>query len=705
MTTPAVPFPAPDSDPTTDAAQSPGTAPVPAPLPADNPFAAPSALPYGLPDFAAIRTEHFLPALRAGIAEQRAIAERIAADDGPATFATVIEPLDRGSDLLQRVASTFFHLSGADGTPELLAIEEEIVPELTALEDAVFLNADLFARVDAVSQAGESLTPEQQQILHLTHQRFTLAGAQLEPAGREQLAALNQQIAQQETRFAQLVTKDMKAGAVHVADRSRLTGLDEAQLEAAAEAARDAGKDGFLLTLILPTEQPLLASLEDRGLREELYRSSVSRGTETWQVASDLAELRSRKAGLLGFADYAALAVADRTAAVPEAVDELFAQTVGPAMRNADREAERLTRAAAADGVTELAPWDWSYYAEQVRAQDYAVDQAALQPYFVLDRVLEDGVFYAAHELYGLSFTRRQDLVPPHPLARIWEVSDENGEGVGLFIGDYFTRDTKRGGAWMNTLRDQSHREGTKPVVMNTLNVSRPADGKPAFVSLDEVETMFHEFGHALHALLSDVIHSSVSGTSVPRDVVEFPSQVNEMWALRPGIVEHYARHVDTGEVVPDELLDKVRSARTWNEGFNTVEFLAAAVLDWRWHRLAPGTRVEDAHAFESEQLADAGLAHPLIAPRYRTGYFNHTFSGGYSAGYYSYLWAEVFDADSVAWFDEQLEAGTPLREAGRRFAAGVLSIGGSRPMVDAYRAFRGRDRDVRFLLERRGLL
>jgi peptidyl-dipeptidase Dcp len=675
-----------------------------------NPFASASTLPYGLPDFSAIRPEHFLPALRAGIAEQKQILQDLSTDTAPVTWANLMEPLERGSAVLDRTAAAFFHLVSADGIEELQTIESEIVPELTALEDALYLDDGIFTRLTALRETADAgalspaLTAEEAHILELLYLRFRLRGAELDDAGRTRLSELNQQISEAQTSFSQAVKADLKAATVHVTEEHRLHGLSSAQLAGARTAAKEAGRDGFLISLILPTEQPLLTVLSDRATREQLYRASIDRGTATWESAARVAELRGRKAQLLGFEDFASLAVADRTAARPEAVEDLFEQATAPAMRNADREAERLAEAARADGIESLQPWDWAYYANKVQAEDFAVDRTALQPYFVLDQVIADGVFHAAHELYGLDFAERTDLVAPHPDARIWEVTGADGQGVGLFIGDYFSRVTKRGGAWMNTLVDQSHAEGTRPVVMNTLNIPKPAPGSPAFVTLDEVNTLFHEFGHALHALLSDVEYRSASGTSVPRDVVEFPSQVNEMWALRPGIVEHYARHVGTGEPVPPELLEPVRASAQWNEGFRTVEYLAAAVLDWRWHRLAPGTRIEDPHAFEAEQLADAGLSHPLIAPRYRTGYFNHTFSGGYAAGYYSYLWAEVFDADSVAWFDEQLAGGSSLREVGAAFASGVLAIGGSRDLVEAYREFRGRDRDVRYLLERRGL-
>lgn len=673
-------------------------------LPADNPFATPWTLPYGLPDFAAVRAEHILPAVRAGVAEQRAILARVAEVAEP-SFDSVVEPLISGSPLLTRVTRVYFHLMGADGTEELAALEAEVSGLLAELSDATFLDARLFAQVDAVRDAPGELTDEQAHILGQLHRRFVLHGARLDEAGRAQLAALNQRIVQLETSFTQVTKRDMKAASVLVADDAELAGLDEEQISRARAAAQEVGQDGFLLGLTLPTVQGMLASLQVRSTRERLYTASVERGEETWTLAAQIAAARAEKAQLLGFADFASLAVADRTARTPEAVEALFARTVPAAMRNVEREAQRITARAQADGLQEIAPWDWAYYENLIRAEEFAVDESVLRPYFVLDRVLTDGVFRAAHEVYGLSFEERPDLRAHHETARIWEVFDADGSGLGLFIGDYFTRDTKRGGAWMNALQVASRRDGTSPVVANTMNVTPPAPGRPALVSLDEARTMFHEFGHALHALLSDVENASVSGTSVPRDMVEFPSQVNEMWQLRPGIVEQYARHVDTGEQIPAALLEGITASAPWGEGFATAEYLAAAVLDWRWHRLTSTAPVEDPRAFEAQQLAESGLTHPLVAPRYRTGYFQHTFSGSYASGYYAYLWAEEFDADSVAWYEEQLAAGVPLREAGDAFRRGVLAIGGSRDLLEAYTAFRGRDRDARYLLERRGLV
>lgn len=674
-----------------------------------NPLAEPSPLPYQLPDYAAIRVEHLAPALAAGIAEQRALLEAVATDTSEPTVGSVLAPLVDGSPLLRRAASVFFDLVSADGTEELHRIEAEVMPELTALDDAAALDPRIFARVEALAAAVErgevSLSAEQAHLLDLLRQDFVLHGANLSEAESEQLSALNQDISAAQTLFSQAVTTDMKQAAVHVTDEDELAGLDASQRATARAAAAEAGLEGWLLTLILPTVQPLLASLERRDVRERLHRASLERGTRTWELAAQIAALRARKARLLGFADFASLAVADRTARTPEAVEELFAQAAEPAMRNADAEAARIARRAAADGITDLAAWDWPFYAEKIRAEEYAVDAAELRPYLVLDRVLEDGVFAAATAEYGITFTRREDLRAHHPEARVWEVRDADGSELGLFIGDFFTRDTKRGGAWMNSLMDQSHRDQTLPVVRNTLNISRPAEGEPAFVTLDEVRTLFHEFGHALHGLLSDVEHVAASGTSVPRDVVEYPSQVNEQWILTPDVMERYARHVETDEPLSAEVRQRIADAALWGEGQGTVEYLAAAVLDWQWHRGDGTEPVTDPHAHEQEILERAGLAHPLVAPRYRTGYFNHTFSGGYASGYYSYLWAEAFDADTVAWFGEQERAGRARREAGEDFRRGILGIGGSRDLLEAYRDFRGADRDVRHLLVRRGLV
>lgn len=670
-----------------------------------NPLAQPSTLPYQLPDFAAIRDEHYLPAIRAGVDEARATYQRIAQATDTPTFDNVVKPLENPSDLLHRAGTIFYNKISADGNDALLSIEDTVTSLLAELNNELYLNPAIYTRLDAVYQNRDQLTGEDTALTEKLHRDFRLAGAALGDDDRAALAQLNLDIASAQTAYSQQVKKDMKAAAVLLTDEGDTAGLSPAQKAAARQAAQDAGHaEGWLINFELPTQQPLLANLDNRAVRERVYTASIERGTDTWAMAANIAALRARKAALLGFEDFAALAVADRTAQTPDAVDRLFEQTVAPAMANADREAEKIAALAAEDGIEKLEPWDWTYYSDRVQAAEYSVDTAELAPYFVLDKVLEDGVFYAAHRVYGLSFTERPDLTGYSEGVRVWEVFDADGTGIGLFLGDFFTRPTKRGGAWMNNLVDQSRELGTRPVIVNNLNITPPAPGEPAFVTLDEVNTLFHEFGHALHGLLSDVRYRTLSGTSVERDIVEYPSQVNEMWIYHPEILPNYAKHHETGEVVPQDLIDRVRAAELWGEGFGTVEYLRAAALDWAWHRL-PATRdaqpIEDPRAFEEEALRSAGLWHPLVESRYRTSYLNHTFSGGYAAGYYSYLWAEVFDADTVAWYEAN---GGLTRANGDAFHAHILAIGGTKPIPESFKEMTGRAADIQPLLKRRGL-
>jgi peptidyl-dipeptidase Dcp len=473
---------------------------------------------------------------------------------------------------------------------------------------------------------------------------------------------------------------------------------------AATAAAQDRGLDGYLLTLVSPTSQPLLAVLTDRETRRRLFTASVRRASagehDNGPVAAQIAALRAERAALLGFATHADAMVADRTAGSTAAVDALLGKLVGPAVANARAEAELIAEYAARDGV-DLQPWDWAFYAEQVRAEKYAVDTAALRPYFELESLLHHGVFRAAELVYGITFRLRDELAGYHPDVRVWEVFDVTGDPLGLYLGDYHARQGKRGGAWMSNLVDQSFLLDAKPVVYNSLNIPRPADGEPALLTLDEVGTLFHEFGHALHGLFSAVSYPRLSGTSVPQDVVEFPSQVNEMWMLRPEVVSEYARHATTGDPLDPAVLQAVRDAQQWGEGFRTVEYLGATLLDQAWHRLPAGHRVDDPAAFEADALARAGIAMELIPPRYRTGYFQHVFASGYSAGYYSYVWAEVLDAETVEWFDAR---SGPLRAAGDEFRATVLSVGGTVDFMDACRSMLRREPDIGPLLRRRGL-
>lgn len=676
------------------------------PVTSANPLSAPSTLPFALPPFGEITAEHCREALLDGMAEQRAEVAAIVDSAEPAGFEDTVVAMERSGRLLTRAWSVFGNLTSSVSTPRLREIEREIAPLAAAHSDALRLDPALFARIDAVHEARHDLglDAEQLRLVERYHLDFRLAGAQLDEAGRERLTALNQELSGLTTTFGQNVQLAMEAAAVHVDDVAQLAGLGPEEIDVARTAATDRGLEGWLLPLLLPTRQPVLAKLRDRDLRRRVHEASVGRASsgehDNGPVAVRIATLRAERAQLLGFGSHAELVLADQTARTTGAVDAMLASMVPASVANAEAEAAVLAEAAARDGV-ELAPWDWAFYSEQVRAERYAVDTAALRSYFELDRVLVDGVFHAAELLYGFRFTPRPDLPGYHPEVRVWEVSDADGSAVGLYLGDYFAREGKRGGAWMNSFVTQSRLLGTSPVVVNNLNVSRPPEGRPALLTLEEVDTLFHEFGHALHGLSSSVTYPRFAGTSVPRDFVEFPSQVNEMWATWPEVLGNYARHVETGEPIPAAAVEAVDAARLWGEGFATLEYLAATLLDQAWHRIGPDAEVGDPQEFERAALERAGVASELVPPRYRTTYFNHVFAGGYSAGYYSYIWSEVLDADTVDWFREN---GGLRRENGDTFRRELLAVGGSVDPLEAFRAVRGRDADPGPLLRRRGL-
>ncbi|WP_116450152.1 M3 family metallopeptidase [Blastococcus litoris] len=672
----------------------------------ENPLASVSALPFRLPPFADITPEHCREALLAGMAEQRAEVAAIVGSAEEPTFENTVVAMERSGELLVRAWSVFGNLTSSVSTPRLREIEREIAPLEAAHDDAIRLDPALFARIHAVHAArhDSGLDDEGVRLVERYHLDFVLAGAQLDESGRARLTELNQELSTLSTTFGQNLQLATEAAAVRVADRAELDGLSEQEIAAAATAAADRDLDGWLLPLLLPSGQPVLAKLRDRELRRRVLEASLGRASagehDNGPVAVRIAVLRAERARLLGFDTHADLVLADSTARTTTAVDAMLASMVPASMANAEAEAAVLREIAARDGV-ELAPWDWAFYSEQVRAERYAVDTAALRPYFELDRVLVDGVFHAAELLYGYRFTPRPDLRGYHPDVRVWEVTDAAGASVGLYLGDFFAREGKRGGAWMSSFVRQSRLLGTSPVVVNNLNVSRAPDGRPTLLTLDEVNTLFHEFGHALHGLSSAVTYPRFSGTAVPRDFVEFPSQVNEMWALWPEVLGNYARHVGTGEPLPQAAVEAIDAARLWGEGFATLEYLAATLLDQAWHRIRPGAEIGDPIAFEQQALADAGVGSDLVPPRYRTTYFQHVFAGGYAAGYYSYIWSEVLDADTVEWFKEN---GGLRRENGDVFRTELLAVGGSVDPLAAFRAVRGRDADPQPLLRRRGL-
>ncbi|WP_328912531.1 MULTISPECIES: M3 family metallopeptidase [unclassified Streptomyces] len=666
-----------------------------------NPFLSPSTLPYGLPPFADIRDEHYLPAFERGLAEHLAEVEAVAADPEPPTFANTLETLERSGALLDRVRAAFSNQASAHLTPALREIEPRVSALLAAHSDAIHLNADLFARIDTLHRTRDTLglDAESLRLLERYHTRFRRAGAELSGDGRQRLRELNAEIAAASTAFGQNVLAATTAGALVLDDPAQLAGLSPDAIAAAAENGRALGHEGaWVLSLKNFSNQLELAALEDRDVRERLLAASLDRAQDTnGPLAITLATLRAERAALLGYDSHAAYVVADNTAGSTEAVTGLLARLVPPAVANARREAEAL--AELAGGPVEA--WDWAYWSEKVRKRRYDIDQAELRPYFELDRVLREGVFHAAHEVYGLSFAERPDLVGYHPDVRVFEVFDADGSGLGLFLADFFARDTKRGGAWMNAVVAQSDLLGQRPVVVNNHNIPRPAPGEPALLTFSQVDTLFHEFGHALHGLFSAVRYPFFSGTAVPRDFVEYPSQVNEMWSLWPEVLERYARHHETGEPLPAEVVRRMEEAARFGQGFATVEYLAATLLDWAWHTLPAGERVDDPLAFEADALRAAGLDLPGIPPRYRTTYFQHVFGGGYSAGYYSYIWSEVLDADTVEWF---VENGGMRRDLGGLFRREVLSRGGSVEAMGAFAALRGRGPRVGPLLARRGL-
>lgn len=667
-----------------------------------NPLLTPSPLPFGLPPFAEIDEADYSEAVRSGLAEHLAEIQAIVDNTEPAAFENTVLAMERSGQLLQRAAASFFTLVSADASDGIRALETELSPEFSAHQDAVYMNRRLFDRFAAVDTTG--LDDESARLVEEYLKEFRQSGIQLEDAGQDRLRAVNAELSRLGTEFGQRVKEAMKTSALLLDDAVELSGLPADDIASAAEAARAAGHDGkYLLTLIQPSNQPAMASLENREVRRRLYEASISRGSsggslDVRDLVKSMVALRAEKARLLGFANYAELTVDRQTAPDFEAVQSMMNRLAPAAVRNADAEAAALAEVAGHP----LGAWDWAYYSAKVRRERYSVDEQALRPYFELDRVLRDGVFYAATSLYGVTFHERPDLKGYHPDVRVWEVRNEDGSELGLFLGDYYSRESKRGGAWMNSLVDQSALLGTKPVVINNLNISKPPAGEPTLLTLDELRTAFHEFGHALHGLFSHVTFPRFSGTAVPRDFVEYPSQVNEMWIMWPEVLANYARHHVTGEPLAQDIVDKLNESQLWGEGFGTTAYLGAALLDLAWHVLDEFGVPADVLAFEAKALAAAGVAHSLIPPRYRTGYFQHIFAGdGYAAGYYSYIWSEVLDADTVEWFKEN---GGLSRANGDFFRAELLSRGNSREPLDSFRAFRGRDARLEPLLKRRGL-
>jgi len=687
--------------------------PVSASQDMNNPFLIESTLPYQYPRFDLIREEHYLPAYEQGMAAHLVEVVAIADSSDAPTFENTIVALERSGQLLGRVGRVFGSLNSTVSTPGLQRIEKEMAPKLSAHSDAIRLNPKLFRRIEALYEQREALKldAESAYLLQKYYKEFIRSGAKLDEAKQTRLRAINKELATLQTTFSQNVMKEAKADSVFVDTREELAGLSEAAIAGAAAEAKKNGAEGkYLLSLVNTTGQAPLSQLTNRALRERLYKASIARGSHGGEfdnraLVSSIARLRAERAQLLGYATYADFSLEDQTAGSVDTVNKLLVKLAAPAVANARREGADIQAVLDSEKTgAKLEPWDWALYTEKVRAARYAFDDSALRPYFEAGRVLEDGVFYAAHKLYGISFKERHDLPKYHPDTRTFEVINNDGNTLAYIIIDWYARPgVKKGGAWANSYVSQSFLMGTHPVVANHLNIAKPAEGQPTLMSFDEVNTAFHEFGHNLHAMFSAVKYPRFSGTSVPRDFVEYPSQVNEMWMDWPEILANYAKHYQTGAPLPADLVEKVKAASKFNQGFATTEYLAASVLDQAWHQLKPEQvpGPEGVLEFEAAALKKAGLDYGAVLPRYRTTYFSHIFTSGYSAGYYSYIWAEVLDADTVEWVKAH---GGLLRENGDRLRSMILSRGGSGDVMGFFKSFKGSEPEIQPLLVRRGL-
>ena len=677
---------------------------------ASNPFAKPSSLPLNYPAFDKIKNEHFLPAYAAGMAEHLREIDAIANARSAPTFENTIVAMERAGQMLSRVSAVFSNLQTANTNDALDAVDREMSPKLAAHNDAIYLNPALFKRIKTLhaKRATLKLDAESNHLLERVYKEFVRAGANLSNADKDKLKKYNGEIASLQSEFSQRVLKEANASALIVDTRAELAGFSDAEIAAAAAEAEKRGAKGkFAIAIVNTSSQPALSSLTDRKTRERLMAASLTRGSRGGQFDSrdlvlKLAKLRAERAALLGYPNYAAYSQELETAKNPAAVNQLLAELAKPAVNNARKEAAEIQKIIDSEkGSFQVASYDWPIYQDKVRAAKYNFDENQLRPYFELNRVLVDGVFFAATKEYGITFKERKDLPVYDPDVRTFDVFDHDGKQLAIFIFDPYARGNKQGGAWMNEYVSQSTLLGKRPVVGNHLNIPKPPQGQPTLLTYDEVRTAFHEFGHALHGMFSNVKYPHFSGTSVPRDFVEYPSQVNEMWAIWPEVLSNYAKHHQTGAAMPKALLDKVVASKKFNQGYMTTEYLSASLLDQRWHQLKPSEIPTDVLAFEARALKDAGVDYAPVPPRYRSTYFSHSMNGGYSAGYYAYLWSEKLDADTVQWFTT---SGGLSRKNGDHFRKTLLSRGGSADAMDLFRDFRGRDPVIEPLLERRGL-
>ena len=677
---------------------------------ASNPFFEPSPLPFQAPQFNLIKDSDFEPAINEGMKRQLAEIEKIANNPARPTFENTIVAMEKTGQMLDRVEQVFQALNSANTNDTLQKIDQTEAPRLASHEDAIYLNEKLFRRVEAVYEEREklNLSPEAMMLVKVYHHDFIHAGANLPEAKKERLREINKQLSSLMSDFNIKLLAGTKAGALVVDDQSTLDGLSANQIDAAAQAAAARGLKGkWVIPLQNTTQQPSLTFLKNRDVRHELFEHSWTRtekgdANDTRDTIATIAKLRAEKAALLGYPNYAAYVLDDQMAKNPATVESFLGKLVPPATAKAKAEARNLQKLIYRDGQHfQLEPWDWNFYAEQERKEKYDLDASEIRPYFELNNVLKKGVFYAAHELYGISFQERKDLPVYQPDVRVFEVFDKDGSPLGLIYLDYFKRDNKAGGAWMDYFVGQSKLLGTKPVVFNVANFTKPAPGQPALLSYDDVTTMFHEFGHALHELFADEEYPTLSGTNVARDFVEFPSQFNEHWALYPGVLEHYALNYKTGKPMPQELVEKLKKAEKFNQGYALTELLAAAQLDMQWHTLPASAPKENVDKFEVEALKRTHLDLRDVPPRYRSSYFLHIWTNGYAAGYYAYLWTEMLDDDTYQWF---LDHGGMTRANGQRLRDIILSRGHTEDYVVMFRNFYGKEPDIEPMLKDRGI-
>ena len=674
---------------------------------ANNPFMKKSKLQYEAPEFDKIKDEHFKPAFDYGLKQHEQEVNMIANNRAVPTFENTLVALEKSGEVLKRAQSVFYNLTSANTNPTLQSLEQEYAPIFAAHTDKIYLNEFLYQKIKSIKEDG--LDPESKRLLQYYKQNFEIAGANLSQADKEKLKQVNQEMASLATQYSNKLLEARKQGGLFISDVKELDGLSADEIAAAAADAKAAGQEGkYLLALQNTTQQPLLQNLKNRATREKLFKASWTRAekndaNDTRETIAKLAALRLKKAQILGKKNFAEWKLQDQMAKTPEAAKNLMNQIAKPAVETATREAKDIQDLIDQQkGGFKVEPWDWNYYAEQVRKAKYDLDENQIKPYFEVTTVLEKGVFYAAEKFYGITFKKRTDLPVYHPDVVAYEVFDHDGKSLAIYYLDFYTRDSKSGGAWMSNFVEQSHLLGTKPVIVNCFNYQKPAPGKPSLISYDDVTTMFHEFGHSIHGFFANQKYPSISGTNVPRDFVEFPSQINEHWALDPVILKNYAIHYETKQPIPQSLVDKIKKAATFNQGYMTTELVSAASMDMDWHTVNKESDLLSVLDFEKQSLKNHGFTLSTVPPRYHTPYFAHIWGGGYSAGYYAYLWAETLDSDAWEWIKNN---GGLTRENGDRFRKYILSVGNSVDLNQAFKDFTGHNPDIKPLLRNRGFI